>query len=61
MNSTLRDAARFAEVIRKASSGENPDAFPAKPFASRWSPIGAAPARARTICRGSRWACATGP
>ncbi|EHP42178.1 6-aminohexanoate-dimer hydrolase [Cupriavidus basilensis OR16] len=27
MNSTLRDAARFAEVIRKASSGENPDAI----------------------------------
>jgi CubicO group peptidase (beta-lactamase class C family) len=26
MNSTLRDAARFAEVVRKASSGAYPDA-----------------------------------
>jgi len=30
MNSTLRDAARFAEVVRKASSGENPDAHVSK-------------------------------
>ncbi|MFJ1257197.1 serine hydrolase domain-containing protein [Cupriavidus sp. CuC1] len=30
MNSTLRDAARFAEAIRQASSGENPGAIPGK-------------------------------
>ncbi|MDR3381198.1 serine hydrolase domain-containing protein [Cupriavidus basilensis] len=30
MNSTLRDAARFAEAIRKASSGENPGAIAGK-------------------------------
>ena len=30
MNSTLRDAARFAEVIRKAASGDPPDAIAGK-------------------------------
>ncbi|MDF3835436.1 serine hydrolase [Cupriavidus basilensis] len=30
MNSTLRDAARFAEAIRKASAGADPDGIPGK-------------------------------
>jgi len=38
MNSTLRDAARFAEVIRKASSGEKPDGLAGKAVRIALSP-----------------------